>query len=245
MVYRVIADGIKMYAETSVIDYTTDKDREARAKITGYFKDKLGVRELTFDTSFEETERLHETADEFYYKVRELFDTVNAFPEHSWGVNEMGRLIPLLMQIYALAMKLPQLEYMEDTEYDCNYDHITRKIEFSEEYDTYWTVFDPYCKEDLYENPKDADGGLCKSALWDDLADILADLEYGVDAYKAGLVCEAIFNWRFNMIIHYGHHITDALSAMCRAWEDWNADKDAHTDPDDYWSYGTDSVIVN
>lgn len=65
MVYRVIADGIKMYAETSVIDYTTDKDREARAKITGYFKDKLGVRELTFDTSFEETERLHETADEY------------------------------------------------------------------------------------------------------------------------------------------------------------------------------------
>lgn len=245
MVYRVTVDGKRTYAETALTDYSTDKDRLARDRICKYFKEKQSAQEVIFDTSFEEAAHLHEMAGEFYEKAMELFGVINAFPENSWGPDEMGQLIPLLMQIYILAMKLPELEYMEDTDYEWKHDHITRKITFSEEYEYYWMVFAPYSEKDLYkEDPAGPDGGLCKGALWDDLADTLSALVSGVDAYLAGLVCEAIFNWRFDMIIHYGRHITNALSAMCRVWEDSCKDNKKFKEPNDYWAYDTDGVIV-
>ena len=245
MVYRVTVDGKRTYAETALTDYSTEKDRLSRERICTYFREELGAKEVIFDTSFEETARLHEMAGEFYENIMELFGVINAFPESSWGPDEMGQLIPLLMRIYILAMRFPELEYMEDSDYEWKHDYITRKIAFSEEYEYYWMVFDPYSPKDLYkEDPAGPEGELCKGALWDDLGDILSTLEDGADAYEAGLVCEAIFNWRFGLCIHYGRHITNALSAKCRVWEDSCEDNKKFKEPNDYWAYDTDSVIV-
>ena len=244
MVYRILVDGKRIYAETSLTDYSPYKDRLARERIRKHFCDKLGAKKVIFDTSYEEAAILHEMAGKFYEKTMELFDVINAFPEWSWGLDEMEKLIPLLMQIYILAMDLPELEYMEDAHYDREYNYVRRKIAFSEEYESYWMVYDPYCNEDLYKDPVRPDCGLCKGALWDDLAGILSELESGVHAYQAGLVCETIFSWRFDMIAHYGRHITGALSAMCKAWEESQTDNKIFKGPDDYWAYDTDGVIV-
>ena len=247
MVYRVIVDGKRTYAETSINGYSTEKDKEAREKITRHFQEVLGANKVVFDTSYEEAASLHKMAEEFYIKAIELFEIIKSFPEDPWGTDEMAQLIPPLMQIYIFAMKLPDLEYMEDAEYDqsetCS--SYLRQINFAKEYEYFWMVFDPYCKADLYKNPNDSAGGLCKSALWDDLGDTIVDLEQGVEAYLSGLVCEAIFNWRFNILSHSGRHILNALTAMCRAWEDATEHNEKiHDDPDRYWSKDSKSVIV-
>ncbi len=246
MVYRITVDGKRTYAETSITGYSTEKDREAREKITRHFQEVLGANEVIFDNSYEEAASLHVIADEFYIKAIELFEIINSFPEDPWGIDEMAQLIPPLMQIYILAMKLPDLEYMEDAKYDqseaCS--SYFRQINFAKEYEYYWRVFDPYCKEDLCKNPN-CHGGLCQSALWDDLGDTVADLENGVEAYLSGLVCRAIFDWRYSILIHSGRHILNALTAMCRAWEDATEHNETmQYDPKKYWSKDSRSVIV-
>ena len=124
-----------------------------------------------------------------------------------------------LMKIYILAMKLPETEYMEDTDYEISNLFRGRIVNFSEKFDSYWTVFNPYCNGDLYEKPLESDDGTCKTSLNDDLADIITDIAEGIGAYEKGLVCEAIFQWRFSLISHYGQHIWSALPAMCSLWE--------------------------
>ncbi|MCR5685893.1 MAG: DUF5063 domain-containing protein [Lachnospiraceae bacterium] len=197
---------------------------------------------MEFYTTFEEVCELHEKAGIFCDQVMEFLNLKMSFPEPPWGLNEMEQLIPQLMKIYMLAMGLPDLEYMEDMKYEEDDSIPHRPISFVDEYEYYWTVFDPYCKyAETDEEPK-KEIEPCKGMLTDDLADISTELSQGVEAYRAGLVCEAIFQWRFGLLSHYGNHITSALRAMTSAWEYETQHRDREMR--DYWNPDEDSIIV-
>ena len=243
MVYRITVDGVKNYAETPIFSYSHENDMKARERITKYFKEKENAAEVVFDNSYEEVEKLHLQAEEFYQKVMEFNDIWMSLPyDHGWGPAEMELLIPVLMQIYILAMKLPDLEYMEDMDYERKYDLFRRRTNFLPEYEEYWMVFDPYCCATDEKSDEVIKKWVWVRALWDDIGDALGDLSAGVDAYRTGLVCEAIFSWRFEMLFHYGEHIRNAVFAMGSLWE--NAMHLKEREKKDYWVYEGDGVII-
>ena len=69
----------------------------------------------------------------------------------------------------------------------------------------YWDVFDPLKeeeKEPLYNE------------LADDLADIYRDVKEYLPLYEAGSISEAVWQWRFHFLIHWGQHLTGAQRAL-------------------------------
>jgi hypothetical protein len=69
----------------------------------------------------------------------------------------------------------------------------------------YWDVFDP-----LKEEEKEP----VFTTLADDLADIYRDVKENFSLYEAGYIHEAVWQWRFNFLIHWGQHLTGAQRAM-------------------------------
>lgn len=71
--------------------------------------------------------------------------------------------------------------------------------------DVYWEMFDPY---ELTEP--------VAGSLSDDVRDIYADLMRGLWLYDQPDVRwqAAVWEWRFNMAIHWGSHAVDALRAL-------------------------------
>lgn len=198
-----------------------------REHIIDHFLNEENADDVIIDTTIDEAKELHLTAQEFYNQLVEFQSVWNALPKDKpWEVNEMFLLIPQLMKIYIQAMKLPYPEYMEDEDSEISDMFHGQRVNFSKEYDSYWQVFDPYCEGDLYENPDDRESGIVKGALWDDLADILTDLAEGAGAFETGLVCKAIFNWKYSFVSHYGHHIRNAVTAMGAAWEKEERNRD-------------------
>ena len=73
-------------------------------------------------------------------------------------------------------------------------------------HDRYWEFFNPYVKDDPVTR-----------SLADDLADIYRDIQPGLKLYRygsKGARGAAIWNWRFGLTSHWGHHATDALRAL-------------------------------
>lgn len=234
MIYRITVDGKRKYAEAAIREYSLETDNLAREEIIRHYLEEENAVEVFFDTTPNEAREIHEIAEEFYEQLLEFQAVWNNLPKDKpWGIDEMYLLIPQLMRIYILAMKLPETKYMEDTDYEISDLFQGRIVNYSEKFDSYWTVFNPYCNGDLYENPLESDDGTCRNSLNDDLADIITDIAEGIGAYEQGLVCEAIFQWRFSLISHYGQHIWSALSAMCSAWE--KAMRDKSKEPIEYW----------
>ena len=234
MIYRITVDGKRKYAEALIQKYSLEADNLAREEIIRHYLEEENAVEVFFDTTPNEVREIHEIAEEFYEQLLEFHEVWEGLPgDKQWGVDEMYLLIPHLMKIYMSAMKLPEMDFMEDTDYEISDVFHDRKVNFSDAYESYWTVFNPYCIGDLYENPLETEDGICKNTLNDDLSDIIIDLAEGIGAYEQGLVCEAIFQWRFSLISHYGQHIWSALSAMCSAWE--KAMRDKSKEPIEYW----------
>ena len=222
MVYRITVDGKRCYAEAAIREYSLEADNKAREAIIQRYLDEEGAQEVTFGTSIDEARALHRVAADFYDTAMDFCRGWNGFPrDKTWGVEEMRELIPQLMRVYIAAMKLPDPEHIENAKYDKGMHSFDYNSNFSEEYQYYWSVFDPYCKADLYEDSSGGDSleGLAKEWLTDDLASTITEISMGISAYQAGLVCEAIFEWRFGLISHYGHHLMGALGAMCSVWE--------------------------
>lgn len=71
--------------------------------------------------------------------------------------------------------------------------------------DGYWLIYDP----SKSENDKPVFG-----LFSDDFADIYRDLKYGLDVFNAGHLEEAVWEWKFNYTIHWGHHLLDAQRAI-------------------------------
>lgn len=51
-------------------------------------------------------------------------------------------------------------------------------------------------------------------AISDDLSDIYRDLKEGLLLYDSGKVNEAVWEWRFNYLIHWGRHLTGVQTAL-------------------------------
>lgn len=66
----------------------------------------------------------------------------------------------------------------------------------------YWDVFDP-----LLEAEKEP----VWNSLADDLADIYQDIKEDLVLFDAGQVEEAVWQWRFHFLIHWGKHLTTEL----------------------------------
>lgn len=219
MVYKITVDGKRRYAEIPIYKYSQEAENLARERIIDYCINNEGAKEVYINTPPEETKKLHEIADEFYKQAKEFHDIYMNLPyDKAWGAEEMELLIPQLMKIYVLAMKLPNLEWLEDNEYSDKVEIKYRKMNFSEEYDKYWQIYVPYPHLSSERYQKIA---YTPNTGWlsDDIRDIMMDISRGMEAYLCGLVCKAIFYWEFSLYTHYGKHITDALSAMCWAWE--------------------------
>jgi hypothetical protein len=50
--------------------------------------------------------------------------------------------------------------------------------------------------------------------LADDLADIFGDVEHGLRWYEAGNRAEAVWEWGFHLVHHWGEHATSAIRAL-------------------------------
>ncbi len=114
----------------------------------------------------------------------------------------LDTLISFLMRLYLSALALPQPDLEEKTPQFRK----TAPLEIRFQKDMqirYRLVFDPFEKEP----PIIGD-------LKDDLADIVIDLQDGIEAYESGLVGKAAFIWRFSSEFHWENHAVDAIRAL-------------------------------
>src|SRR5262249_15809828 len=113
----------------------------------------------------------------------------------------------LLPHIYSLSHHLPDIEVSET---DSAEEQLTspkspmgKILELLGKYDRYSEVFDPVFETEAIT-----------STLSDDLSDIYIDLKGPLILYESEIDAnqkEAIWQWKFNMQIHWGHHLVDAL----------------------------------
>lgn len=115
-------------------------------------------------------------------------------------LRECSRLLP---RLYAEALDLPSLQ-PDDRKPAVVASPLKALQRYLAPVDMYWTVFDPY------ERP---DSELVGS-IADDLADIYLDLRRPLVDFDAGAVGSAVWAWRFNMQVHAGEHLLQALHAM-------------------------------
>jgi len=100
-----------------------------------------------------------------------------------------------------------ELARMTHEEWKATYDSLQVKLGSD---DCYWDVFDPYLEEAPYT-----------MSLGDDLSDIYRDLKPGLDAFgKTQMESnEAVREWRFYFLCHWGRHSACALRAIHRILE--------------------------
>lgn len=220
MVYRIIVDGKKMYEERLFSAYSLETDKRKRKEIVEYYRNEKGAEEVIIDTTTEEVRTLHEIAETFSKYVIEFDDLLYGLPDEEWEPDEMELLIPALMNLFMAAMKLPNIECIEDKRpgiIECR----SRKetpIQFAERYCLYWNVFDPY--ENVCGNENDEKYNVCMMSLIDDIASVSGDLLRGMEEYANGRICRAIWEWKLGFLSHWGSHATHALSAMSFAYRE-------------------------
>jgi hypothetical protein len=105
---------------------------------------------------------------------------------------------------------LPDVELPEDNPLDEKTNNIEspmgKIMKLLGRYDIYSQVFDPV-----------ADTEAIKTTLSDDLSDIYTDLKQSLIKYDSEEEANqriAIWEWKFNMQIHWGHHVVGVLSPI-------------------------------
>lgn len=114
----------------------------------------------------------------------------------------------LLSELHLAAINLPLVDFDGDHESEAILHERWKEIfeRFSGlPLSGYWDVFDP-----LKEEEKEA----VFNTLADDLADIYRDVKENFSLYEAGYIYEAVWQWRFNFLIHWGRHLTGAQRAL-------------------------------
>lgn len=141
-----------------------------------------------------------ENPDSFYRLAKDFCQYVQ---ENEISCAAIDALISALMKLYISALELPDMQ--PDTgEAENAPEKISIKI--SRDLPTlYWEVFDPL----VNETPVCVD-------LYDDLSDIVRDLKDGISAYEHGRIGDAVFNWRFGVMTHWGDHTVNAIRALHR-----------------------------
>ncbi len=134
-------------------------------------------------------------------------------------------LLVTLASLYALALKLPNIEVGEEEELSIPKEFDVTRQETVEifnrvkrifgEHDHYYDVFDP---ADAHDH--DVVGGI----LSDDLSDIYRDIVPGLRAWEASrdeeLARLAVYDWRAMLEFHWGRHATDAIRVLHYLVED-------------------------
>jgi hypothetical protein len=113
--------------------------------------------------------------------------------------------------LHLALLRLPETNFEDSDRKHClTYDDWKRVLErFSHlPVEGYWDVFDPLKETESLWN-----------SLADDLADIYRDIKECLLLFDAGQVDEAVWQWRFNFLIHWGHHLTGAQRAIHRYFD--------------------------
>jgi len=122
------------------------------------------------------------------------------------SVERLRKAAVLLAELYAAGLQLPDVEPVDIDEKESKVEH--PRLDLGEA-ETYWEIFDPY---ELSEP--------VAGSLADDLGDVYVDVRRGLALYDTntgdGRV-NAIWDWRFNLHVHWGDHAVDALRALQRA----------------------------
>ena len=222
MIYRITVDGVRTFAGASIVEYSPEADNKARESIIRYYLDERGAGDVLFDTTPKETMEIHKAAKDFYTLICDFDKAWSELPyEKKWGAAEIKVIIPFLANVYIKAMSLPDIEFTEDSKYEGDTDLFKRDCNFDKSYEYYQMVFDPYeWRDKPVKDQTGEDDNICLGWLNDDIGSVMTELALGAEAYLEGHVCDALFQWKEGLAMHYGRHLTNALNAMCRVWED-------------------------
>lgn len=113
-----------------------------------------------------------------------------------------------LALLYAAALKLPHLE--PETDELKPVLPAEERERAARNFAAFWgrnyrQVFDPRPEED-------EPAVLCD--LGDDLSGVYDDIKGSLVLYRRGSVLDAVWNWRFDLETHWGHHAVGALSGL-------------------------------
>jgi Domain of unknown function (DUF5063) len=144
--------------------------------------------------------------ERFVKVVRDYLALVDGLPGPT-AIEFLSQCVILVPQIYALSQQLPDIELTEDEaseESEVEAEPPMGKIHsLLGKYDLYSAVFDPVFDE-----------AALKTTISDDLSDIYTDLKRPLFHYDSGDEHQqriAIWEWKFYMKIHWGHHAVGAL----------------------------------
>lgn len=135
--------------------------------------------------------------DAFAAVAREFCESVRGASERSVDARSLAKMIARLIEC---GLELPT-EFADGPEPP----RIHHDIQVDLSLDIYFDVFDP-----LALPPEEA----AANSLFDDLADIHADLARGLALYDEGHIRTAGWEWVFHFWNHWGEHATGALRAL-------------------------------
>ena len=137
---------------------------------------------------------------------KEFYEIAKDFNEYISNTiitkKEIVTLISKLSNLYLIANSLKYTKSDGNIDFHAKVDSSVIRIGEDIE-DRYWLVFDPYDKDSEVSN-----------TISDDLEDITRDLNKGILEYEKGHINNALFNWYFTYITHWGDHVTNLLKAL-------------------------------
>ena len=119
---------------------------------------------------------------------------------------EMYQAREFLAELHLAVVRLPDADF-DDSERKVavTYDEWKKVLERFSNLPVveYWDVFDPLDEKEPLWN-----------SLANDLADIYQDIKTDLLFFDAGHVDEAVWQWQFHFLIHWGQHLTGAQRAI-------------------------------
>jgi Domain of unknown function (DUF5063) len=144
--------------------------------------------------------------EQFVELVRKYVALIEALPGQT-AREFLLECAVLLPQIYSLGCQLPEVDLPEGDSVEPEPHTIGspmgKIMGLLGKYDMYSEVFDPVFDHEALT-----------ATLSDDLSDIYRDLKDSLEKYDGNEETgrrEAIWEWKFNLQIHWGHHVVDAL----------------------------------
>jgi hypothetical protein len=113
----------------------------------------------------------------------------------------------LLAEVYAAALKLPELEFVDFPDPDGPTDEQRRAV---------WPRLKALPIEfyNMFYVPTELESTPLMGWLYDDLQDIYCDLQEGFWLFNRGYLEGAVWQWRFSFQFHWGHHAANAIYAL-------------------------------
>ena len=137
---------------------------------------------------------------------KEFYETAKDFNNYISNTiitkKEIITLISKVANLYLLANSLKYTKTDDNMDFKTTIEPSVIRVGDDIE-DHYWSIFDPYDKDSEVGN-----------MISDDLEDITRDLNKGIFEYEKGHVNNALFNWYFCYITHWGDHATNLLRTL-------------------------------